>query len=278
MLDLKSKNIKLIGIDLDGTLLNDKKELCNGAKETLNAAYEKGIYIVPITGRPFIGVPQCIRDIEKIEYIICSNGAQIMDSKGEKSIYSFSIPNEKCLALMKELRALGCVFEPFADGRCYTDPDTFKTYIDYFKGSPVEEYITSTRFIVDSIDEVFSDGKKAADEFFVSCSDREKQKEVAKMLDSLGGLHYWFYDDKYIEITREGCDKGEALKTICKHLKVDIENTMAFGDGDNDLFFLEKAGVAIAMENAFPSVKEKADIIAKSNNENGVCDLIEHLL
>ena len=277
-MDLKSKNIELIGIDLDGTLLNDKKELCNGARETIKRAYEKGVYVVPITGRPFSGVPQCVRDIDEIEYVISSNGAQIIEAKSEKSIYSFSISNEKSVTLIKKLRDMGCIFEPFADGRCYTDPKTFNSYIDYFKGSPVEEYITSTRFIVESIDEVFSDGEKRADEFFVSCSDKAMQSKVAKMLDGLGGLNYWFYDDKYIEITREDCDKGKALEAICRHLGIDTKNTMAFGDGDNDLFFLEKAGVAVAMENAFPSVKEKADIIAKSNNENGVCELIEQVI
>lgn len=277
MLDLKAKSIKLVGIDLDGTLLNDEKTLCGGAADTLKRASESGIHIVPITGRPLMGVPQCVREIEGIEYIICSNGAQIMDAKTEKSLFSFSIPNAKSVELIKELRALGCIFEPFADGRCYTDPATFNTYIDYFRGSPVEEYITSTRFIVDSVDEIFSDGKKQADEFFVSCSDKAMQKTVARRLDEIGGFHHWFYDNKYIEITREGCDKGEALKALCKHLGVPIEQSLAFGDGDNDLFFLEKAGIAVAMENAFPSVKEKADLIAKSNNDNGVCEIIEML-
>ncbi len=119
---------------------------------------------------------------------------------------------------------------------------------------------------------------KRADEFFVSSADKAEQEKISAALDALGGVQYWYYDDKYIEITREGCDKGSALEAICRHLGVNIENTMAFGDGDNDLFFLEKAGVAVAMENAFPSVKAKADIIAKSNNDNGVCEMIEELL
>ncbi len=275
---LNGKEIKLIGIDLDGTLLSDEKLLCDGAEETLKKAAESGIHIVPITGRPFKGIPKCVKDLSCIDYFICTNGAQIIDAKTQKNVYSFSISNEKSREVMAALKGLGCIFEPFCDGVSYTDEKTFNTYIDCFRGTPVEEYIISTRVITESLDSLFEDGKRQADEFFVSCSDKAAQARVAKTLDEIGGLNYWFYDDKYIEITRDDCDKGAALETICAHLDIDTQNTAAFGDGDNDLFFLRKAGVAIAMENAFENVKAAADIITKSNNENGVCELIETIL
>ncbi len=272
------KEIKLIGVDLDGTLLTDKKTLCKGAEETLNKARAKGIHIVPITGRPYQGIPDCVKKLEAIEYFICSNGASIIEAKSEKTVYSFSMSNEKSKEVFSALKEYNCIFEPFCDGVCYTEQKILDSYIGYFKGSPIEEYLLSTRVICNSIEELFTKKNKRADEFFVSCSDRNEQEKISERLRDLGGVQFWYYDDKYIEITKEGCDKGSALETICAHLGVNIENTMAFGDGDNDLFFLEKAGVAVAMENAFPSVKAKADIITKSNNENGVCGLIEELL
>ena len=272
-----NKDIKLIGVDLDGTLLTDDKKLCEGAEETLNKARAKGIHIVPITGRPYQGVPECVKKLNAVEFFICSNGASIIDAENENAIYSFSMSNEKSVEVFNALKEYNCIFEPFCDGVCYTEQEILNSYIGLFKGSPIEEYLLSTRVICDSIEELFTKMNKRADEFFVSCSDRNVQEKISKRLRALGGVQFWYYDDKYIEITREGCDKGSALETICRHLGIDIENTMAFGDGDNDLFFLEKAGVAVAMENAFPSVKKKADIITKSNNENGVCGLIEEL-
>ena len=273
-----NRKIELIGLDLDGTLLNDEKGLCSGTAETLNKAREKGIHIVPITGRPFLGVPDCVNELEAVEYFICSNGASIIDAKTKEKLYDFSMSNEKSREVFSALKEFDCIFEPFCDGVCYTEQEILDSYIGYFRGSPIEEYLLSTRVIIDDIESLFTKENKRADEFFVSSGGKEEQKKISEKLDALGGVQYWFYDEKYIEITKEGCDKGSALEAICKHLGVKIENTMAFGDGDNDLFFLEKAGVAVAMENAFPSVKKKADIIAKSNNENGVCKIIEELL
>ena len=272
------REIKLIGIDLDGTLLTDEKQLCEGAEETLLKAREKGIHIVPITGRPFLGVPECVRALPSVEYFICSNGASIIDAKTKEKLYDFSMSNEKSIEVFDALKGSKCIFEPFCDGVCYTEQEILDSYIGYFRGSPIEEYLLSTRVVIDSIEAIFKEQNKRADEFFISCENAEAQKEVSKKLDALGGVQYWYYDKRYIEATREGCDKGSALEAICIHLGVDIVNTMAFGDGDNDLFFLEKAGIAVAMENAFESVKEKADIIAESNNDNGVCKLIETLL
>lgn len=95
--------IKLIGIDLDGTFLKDDKTLCDGAADTIRRAAEAGICTVPITGRPFSGIPQCIRDIDEIKYVICSNGSEIIDFKSGKSIYSSTLDNEtvnKILAVL----------------------------------------------------------------------------------------------------------------------------------------------------------------------------------
>ena len=69
----KKRNIRLIGVDLDGTLLTDDKKLCPGAEETIKKARENGIQIVPVTGRPFMGIPDCVKRVKEIEYIINSN-------------------------------------------------------------------------------------------------------------------------------------------------------------------------------------------------------------
>ncbi len=276
-MDLKN-NIRLIGFDLDGTLLNDEKQLCEGALNTLKKAKNAGIQLVPVTGRPLIGVPKCVKELEEIDYIICSNGASIIDARTEEVLCSFSMSNEKSREIFSLLKKSGCVFEPFANGVCYTEQKILDSYIGYFRGSPIEEYLLSTRVICDSLDTLFTRSDIRADEFFVSCDGREQRERVTALLDGAGGVHYWFYDERYIEIMKEGCDKGSAFLTLCSRLNIPAENTMAFGDGDNDVLFLEKAGVSVAMGNAFPSVKEKADIIADTNNNNGVCKLIEIIL
>lgn len=275
-MDLKNK-IRLAGIDLDGTLLNDSKQLCRGAEEIINEAHKNNIHIVPVTGRPFNGIPECVKSLDAIEYVICSNGAAIIDKKNDKLLYTFAMSNEKSREVYSILKNAGCVFEPFCEGVCYTEQEILDSYIGLFKGSPVEEYLLSTRVICDSIEALFFEQDKRADEFFVSCDSKDERIKITAELDKIGGVQYWYYDERYIEITREDCDKGASLKTLCRHLGIDEKQTVAFCDGDNDLTLLEAAGVGIVMDNAPGRIKEKADIIAKSNNDNGVCEIIKAL-
>ena len=274
----EKRDIRLIGVDLDGTLLTDDKKLCPGARETIKKAKEKGIRLVPVTGRPFLGIPENVRRLPEIDYIICSNGASIIEMKGEKRIFSFSMSNEKSREVFDLLKGEGCLFEPFCDGVCYTEQEILDSYIGYFRGSPIEEYLLSTRVICDSIEDLFKKQNRQADEFFVSCENRAQRDKITAKLDKTEGIQYWFFDDRYIEITKENCDKGSALETLCGYLNIPVEKSMAFGDADNDLHFLNRAGVAVAMGNASDAVKEKADIIADTNNNNGVCKLIEKLI
>ena len=274
----RTKPIRLIGADLDGTLLNDEKQLCRGAEETLKKAREKGIYIVPVTGRPYEGIPECVKRLGAVDYVICSNGGAVIDVKTKKRIFSFSMSTEKSIEVYNLLKKQNCIFEPFADGVCYTEQEILDSYIGLFRGSPIEEYLLSTRVICDSIEALFIHQKKRADEFFVSCESEAERKRITAELDKTEGIQYWFFDERYIEITREDCDKGSALKTLCSYLGIDIESTMAFGDGDNDLSFLRAAGISVAMGNAPERVKKKADLIADTNNNNGVCKIIEELI
>lgn len=270
--------IKLIGTDLDGTLLCDDKTLSAATINALQKAYCKGIHIVPITGRPLQGVPKCVRELEQIEYIIASNGASIYDVKNGKEIYSFAIDSKKSRTLIDEMRKLDCMFEPFADGVGYTEQYVFDYYMDVFKGTPLEDYFTSSRRICSSYEELFDGKSRRADELFINCSAPEIRCKVIDVTHKIGGLQYCNLGDRFIEITRLGTDKGNALRAICNHLGVDIKNTVAFGDGENDLQFLQAAGTAVAMENAFPIIKQNADIIAKSNNNDGVADIIFQII
>ena len=270
-------NIRLAGIDLDGTLLNDSKQLCEGTEAVFAAAASRGVQLVPITGRPFAGIPACVRALPEIEYYICSNGAQIIDAKTEKALCSFTIPNAKCRRIMGALRALDCAFEPFANGWGYTEQAIYQRYMQQFSGTPLEEYITSSRRIIDCVESVFDNGETEADEFFVNCPDGAVRERLIAAMDRIGGLQYCYLGDRFVEITRKGTDKGEALAALCCRLGIDIAETIAFGDGENDLLFLKKAGIAVAMENAHPAVKSIADIITSSNNDNGVCAIIKAL-
>ncbi len=113
---------------------------------------------------------------------------------------------------------------------------------------------------------------------FIICNDEEDRRKIKAEFESFDNVQFCLLADRFLEITKKGTDKGAALKKICEHLNIDTAQTIAFGDGENDLQFLEVAGTAVAMANAVDSVKQKADIVTKSNNENGVCTVLNDLL
>ena len=269
------KSIKLAAIDLDGTLLSDGKSLCDGAAQTIKEANARGLHIVPITGRPYLGIPECVKELGVVDYYITSNGAQIVDAKSEKSIYSYALSNEKTLKIMNILRSFPCLFEPFCDGVGYSEQYIYDFYLSKFKGTPLEEYFIASRKVCPGYDEIFEDNSKGADEFFVTCHDEKTRKDIMNSVEQVGNIQFCTHRDRFLEISEKGTDKGNALKIICSHIGINTSQTIAFGDGENDILLLEAAGIGVAMENAEPKLKQHADIIAKSNNNNGVCEILK---
>ena len=98
-----------------------------------------------------------------------------------------------------------------------------------------------------------------------------------KEVEKLGNVQFITHRDRFLEITEKGTDKGTALRLICEHIGIDINRTIAFGDGENDIHLLKAAKIGVAMENAEPNLKKHADIIAKTNNENGVCEILKKI-
>lgn len=275
---MNKKDIKLIGLDLDGTLLHDDKSISRETIEYLESLAEQGIEIVPITGRPIKGITKELRSIKGINYIITSNGAQIIDNKADKSIFSFSMDNELTNYIIDIVSSFGCRFEAFANGVGYCDYEGYKYYQNTYKGTPVWEYIRVSRFCVDSIKEQFKDPKSQADEIFIICESSVQRDSIKEKMAKHQGIQFCYLGDRFLEITKLGTDKGNALQIVCDHLGISTKNTIAFGDGDNDLEFMEKAGYSVAMANACDNVKKRADIIADTNNNDGVIKVLHNIL
>lgn len=274
---IQNRNIKFVGVDLDGTLLRDDKTLCDGAEEIINSLAQRGIHFVPITGRPYSGIPDCVKNLDTVEYIISSNGARIINAKTEEELFSFALSNEKTLELIAIMRDADCMFEAFADNVGYVEKELYEYYVREFTGTPIGQYIFSSRKVTPSIEGLFEGTGKQADEIFIDCKMPQVRADILKRIEGVEGIQHCSLGDRFLEVTKKGTDKGEAMTVLCNYLGVDLADTIAFGDGENDLQFLDKAGFAVAMENAFPCVKEKADRITKSNNDNGVCEILKFI-
>lgn len=271
------ENIRLVAIDLDETLLKKDKTISNRTLNILRSLAKSGIQIVPITGRPFTGLPEQLLSIDKINYAVCSNGAQIMNIHTGEKLFSNVISNATANTIIDLLKEKSLRFEVFCDSTGYIEKEEYDYYIKVFSGTPFGNYVLSTRTVVDSQKAIFDDKAKCADDFFIICESNEERENLFNQLDKINEIQFCRFEDRFLEITSKNADKGNGLKTICNYLNIDLKNTMAFGDDANDIKLLKTAGISVAMGNAIDKVKETADIVTLSNNDDGVAHILEQI-
>lgn len=266
---------KLIGMDLDGTLLNTKKELTEYTKDVLERAVREGIIVLPATGRPFSGVPKELKEFPGIRYAVTANGGRIVEMESGRAIYECPVPYETAGKVLEVFEHYDSLREIYYGGIGYAQEDALKSVGRYIDSPPMAEYIVSTRIPVSDVRMKFETEKRSVDKvqgLFVTVRDRDAALEELK---AVSGIEVTGALDKNIEVNAEGVDKGNALIRLGELLGVKREEIMAFGDGSNDLKMMKEVGIGVAMENALEAIKEAADYIAASNDEDGVARFIE---
>lgn len=269
---------KMIGLDLDGTLLKDDKSIDTKTKEYLETLSANGVHIVPITGRPLSGVPDCVRNIKGVDYIISNNGSKTVLNSTNETLFSLAMDNATSKRVIEAVKQTGAIFEVFLNHYGYCEKFVFDHYKEVYMGTVIGNYIFSSRKQVDSLLTLFDDKNAEADEVFIICKDNDDREIIKAQTDKISGIQYCMLADRFLEITKNGTDKGTALELLCNHLKIKLNKVIAFGDGENDLQFLNKAGTAVAMGNASDSVKAQADIITDTNNNQGVLKALKNLI
>lgn len=269
---------KMIGLDLDGTLLKDDKSIDTKTKEYLETLSANGVHIVPITGRPLSGIPDCVRNIKGVDYIISNNGSKTVLNSTNETLFSLAMDNATSKRVIEAVRQTGAIFEVFLNHYGYCEKFVFDHYKEVYMGTVLGDYIFSSRKQVDSLLTLFDDKSAEADEVFIICKDNDDREIIKAQTDKISGIQYCMLSDRFLEITKNGTDKGTALELLCNHLKIKLDKVIALGDGENDLQFLNKAGTAVAMGNASDSVKAQADIITDTNNNQGVLKALKNLI
>lgn len=270
--------IKMIGLDLDGTLLTDKKELTDRTKAALRRAIEVGITVLVASGRPWMGVPEELRNFPGMRYALTSNGARIIDTKDDRVIEEHLLSPELALKALAVCGKYDTLQEVYFDGQGYAPEDQMAYVEKYHRNPSMCEYMRKTRLPVKDIRKLVEQENRGLDKvqaLFADMDEREtawKELEQEKGLELVGSLQY------NIEINAAGVNKGTGLVNLGRMLGIRREEIMAFGDGDNDIAMLREAGFGVAMANADEQVKAAADYITLSNEEEGVAEAIERLV
>lgn len=269
------EKIKMIALDMDGTVLNDAKEMTLHTKETLEKAMEMGVYVVACTGRPVTAIPKEFLSLKGMRYAISGNGSRIVDLKEEKSIFVKTIETKVVRSILEVAKRYDTYHEVFIDGQGYT-LQKFLDEAPLYLEPEMVNYMRTTRLSVGSIDELVERAPQGCDKVLLLFKTVEEKERAFQDFDFLVGYekHGGFVNN--IEITQAGVNKGLGILELGKHLGVKREEIMAVGDAMNDYAMIQEAGFGVVMKNGSKELKEIADCITDfDNNNNGVAKAVE---
>ena len=273
------KKIKIIGLDLDGTLLNDKKEITSRTKDVLTKAMAAGVIVLPATGRPLSGVPEELLELPGIRYALTANGARIVDTKENKILWEKLVPADISRRILKIMEDYDTLREICYEGKSFAEADNLRNIGKYITDKPMAEYVLRTRTAVpdlwDKVEKMQDRGMDKVQGVFAV--HEEKQEAHARIME-LGELSVSGAMGNNLEVNAPGINKGAGLLKLGELLGIEKEEIAAFGDGNNDLQMIEMAGFGVAMDNGLPEVKKIADYITDTNNEDGVAKVIERFV
>lgn len=272
-----NRYIKMIGMDLDGTLLTTQKEVTAYTRKVLAKAIEQGCVVLVATGRPITAVPQELREFPGMKYAVTANGARIVDVEKGITIYESLLSIEIAEQVLDVFADYNALLEVFIDGKGYTKADCMGHLEDYFKPSMVR-YILQTRTPVEDVKATMLQRNCPVDKVQGVFHDEGERQQAAKRLEQIPGIVVTEALGNNLEVNREGTNKGLALVRLGEMLGIQREEIMACGDGMNDYEMLKTVGFAVAMENGDEPVKEIADYITETNDEDGVAKAIEQFV
>ncbi|MEY8337949.1 Cof-type HAD-IIB family hydrolase [Lachnospiraceae bacterium 62-35] len=267
------KDIRLLALDLDGTLTNSQKHVSDKNKVFIQRAQKKGIQVILASGRPVIGMIGIAEELSLWNmggYILAYNGGHIIDCKTGKDLVKHTVPMQYVHDICEVVRKfnvypltyndIGVICENEADR--YVHLEGYNNSIPIIKVKRLETEITTPAVK------------------FMVVGDPDELQKAYRYLKRLfkGNLNVFFSEPYFMEITPLGIQKASALAQLSEILGIKRDQIMACGDGLNDIPMLEYAGLAVAMDNAYPETKKAADYIVASNEEDGVAEAIERFI
>jgi hypothetical protein len=256
-------------------LLTTEKHITPGNLEALEKLREAGVLMVPVTGRPAKGLPEEVLALPELRYVVTSNGATIRDLTTGETLLEKHLGADKALEVLEASAHFAMIREAFREGVGYLSREDFDTLCARYAGTAMLDYVRESRRVLPGTVAEFlaADGRPVEELFFLTDSPQTKRElyETLRPLPDIGFADPFPND---LEVIAGGIDKGKALDYLLRRLGISPEETLAIGDGGSDLPMLRLAGVGVAMANGEPHVREGADYITDSNQEDGVAKAI----
>ena len=276
--------IRIVALDLDGTLLDSSKNLSEANRAALERAAANGVHVVPTTGRFFGMMPECVRKLPFVRYAITVNGAQVYDRETDTAIVREEIPLATALGLMRLLDRHDVVYDCYRDNWGWMTQSMKDKAEDYATDAHylrmIREFRRGVPELKAHLEATTAEGDVQKVMLFTRRDEggaEEAKRIVAEVAAEFPEIKTTSSTWNNLEFNAPTAHKGVALERFAKHLGLALENCMSFGDGMNDLTMIQAAGVGVAMANACPEVKAAANLVTLSNDEDGVAAALERL-
>jgi Cof subfamily protein (haloacid dehalogenase superfamily) len=266
--------LRLVAFDLDGTLLKDDKTISPKTRETLARARDAGVLLVPVTGRLFDTMPREVRELPGLAYAITVNGAEVFDVAAKRVLREAVFSRAEAERMMDYMAALPAIRGCYQAGNGWMSPEDFAR-IDEFSALPrQDEFLRMIYRPLENMRAKLLDAGSIQKLQVYFRTVAEKDRFLAEMLKAFPDYAVSTSIPNNIEVNALGATKGAALLFLCEQLGIRREDCMALGDGTNDTSMIEAAGIGVAMGNAAPEVKAAANVITKTNEEDGLAEAI----
>lgn len=272
---IKNTNMgyKLLVLDLDGTLTNNKKELSERNREVLITAQQKGITIALASGRPMFGISPLAKALEMDKfggYILSFNGGKTIAYHSKEIIQEHILPLNLLPDLHTASKKHNMELISYDDDYILSEnPDDIyvqkEAFLNKMPTKKVENLVNHVTFNVPKC---------------LMVGDAERLAVIEPDMKEQFGEHLTIFrsEPHFLEIMPKGIDKAQSLSVLLKHLNMSKDEMIAIGDGFNDLSMVQYAGLGVAMANAQQIVKDAAQYITLSNEEDGVAHAVEKFL
>lgn len=265
---------KLLFLDLDGTLLDDRKEITAGNRSALTEIIKKGNGVVITTGRPLMSAMEQARRMGLDTpgcYLIAYNGAQIYDWGCRKIVCSQTLEMEDVYRIFRRCTEENIHVQTYDATNVLVEPRWDDSIVRLYCSRILMEH------------RVIGDVRRDLREPPVKClaidlEHPEKLQDLRRWVDETIGnrADAFFSCNEYLEIVPAGMNKGNAVRMLCGRMHVGLENTVAVGDAANDISMIRAAGVGVAMANGTGEVKAAADYITqRDNNHDAIQEVAE---
>ena len=254
------KDIRLVALDLDGTVFNDKKEITPRTLAAIRAACARGVAVLPATGRTASGIPAAFTSIPGVRYALTSNGASVVDlTTGEQLV------NQQG----------GGMMSIFIGGKSYTTRENAENHMDVVPEN-LKSYFRTTRIEVDDMHATLRTHAHEIEKYSLIYHDEAERDAAWRAIEAAcPGVELTSSLPRNMEVNAPGVTKGSGLLALAAHLGLTRAQTMAVGDSGNDRAMIEAAGLGVAMGNATDDIRKIADVTTDDNNHDGVAAAIE---